>query len=192
MIDVIWIILILFSAAFSFFFGSTDSFIKGISEGAGDAVSVVIAMCGIMGFWGGITELSERAGILDKLKKLLNPVICKLFPEYSRNPKISGLIASNIAANICGLGNAATPLGIEAVESMGKRGDSPDREMIMFVLINTASLQLIPSNMAALRSSYGSERPYIILIPVLLSSLASLIVTVPLCKRLTGGKRWKK
>lgn len=182
MIDVIWMVLIVTAIVFSVFTNNTSNTVTAISDGAKKAIELSLFLMGNMAFWLGIAQIAEKSGLLKKLGKLLSPIIDKLFPKFKNNNDVKNKITANITANMFGLGNAATPLGISAVNTIDDNGIYPSKEIILFVVINTASLQLIPTNMAALRSAYGSRNPFSILGCVLISSFGALVVSIALCK----------
>lgn len=153
---------------------------------SGEAVELVISLCGIICFWSGIMRVAERAGLVDKLARLLSPVVGLLFKGVKRGGRAAGLITMNLAANILGLGNASTPLGLAAMkaiaEESGDSSDSATDDMIMLAVLNTASLQLIPTTAAALRAANGASRPFEILPCVWIVSAYSVILVVTSAK----------
>lgn len=158
-----------------------------VLEGAGEAVTLAISLCGIMCFWCGLMKVAESAGIVEWLARLLSPVLSLLFKGLKRGGRAMQLISMNITANILGLGNASTPLGISAMQAIAEEehaGTSASDNMIMLTVLNTASLQVIPATAAALRSSAGSERPMEILPAVWIVSAYSAVVTVAAAKLL--------
>lgn len=157
---------------------------SAVMDGAKDAVELSIFLLGSMCAWLGFLRIAEESGLSGLLAKLLSPMIDRLFPEYRNDEEIKGKICMNLSANILGLGNAATPLGLAAMTAMAKRreGDAPTRGMILFVVFNTASVQLLPVNMAAMRASCGSLAPFSILPQVWLTSFGALFVSVVFCK----------
>ena len=159
-------------------------------EGAQNAVEFSILLLGSMCVWLGFLQVAEESGLSRLFARLLSPVIRRLFPEYGQDLEIPGKISMNLSANLLGWGNAATPLGLAAMEAMKKKnpGQTPTRGMILFVVMNTASLQLIPMNMAAMRAANGSVEPFGILPEIWLTSAASLAVSLAACKLLE--RRW--
>ena len=153
-----------------------------------------IFLLGSMCAWLGFLKIAERAGLTNLLAQGFSPIIDRLFPDYRGDEEIKGKICMNISANLLGLGNAATPLGLSAMKAMAERspGDAPSRGMVLFVVINTASLQLLPVNMAAMRASCGSAAPFGVLPEIWLTSLGALITAVTACKllerRIYGGR----
>lgn len=126
-------------------------------------------------------EIAKNTSLINKLTNMLRPIIKRLFPELKNNEKANQEISINVIANILGLGNAATPLGIKAMKTMqqeNKRKDELSNSMMMFILLNTASLQLIPTNVIAIRTSLGSNNPTSIIIPIWISSVVAAIVGI--------------
>ena len=145
-------------------------------QGADRAVSFCIELCGGICLWSAVLELMERCGLTARLSGLLRPVLCRLFPESARHEDVLAAISENVSANLLGLGNAATPAGIRAARGMARLspGNRASDELCRFVVLNTASIQLIPSTIAALRASLGAAEPFDILPAVWLSSALSL------------------
>lgn len=146
-------------------------------EGAQAAVQFCIGLAGGVCLWSGVMELAERCGITAALKRLLHPILQRLFPASSAEPEVLSALTENISANLLGLGNAATPAGIRAAQGMaalGERGSARD-ELCLLVVLNTASLQLLPVTVAALRAMNGAAAPFDIIPAVWLSSLASIL-----------------
>ena len=185
MLAYIWLFMIIVSLVCSAVTGNIDNLALGISEGADKAIKLLLSMAGVMCLWTGIMNIGDKSGLTNCIAKLLSPVLGKLMPEYRQNSSVMSSVAANVTANFLGLGNAATPLGIKAMKEMTAAGDKCDkanRSMIVFVVINTASLQLIPSTIAALRQAAGSTQPYSILPCVWISSAAALAVGITAAK----------
>lgn len=159
-----------------------------ILQGAQAGVELAVSMAGAVCLWSGIGRLMEAAGITGVLSRLLKPVLHRLFPSTVNNETLAGTVSANICANFLGLGNAATPMGIQAVRKM-KRGDSATDELCRLVVLNTASIQLIPANVAAVRSALGCSTPFDILPAVWVTSLCSAGLGVAAAWIL--GKVWK-
>ena len=131
-----------------------------------------------MCLWNGIMQIANNTKIIDTLSRILKPLIKFLFPELKNNKKIQKEISMNMIANILGLGNAATPLGLKAMESMNKENNHKDKlsnSMMMFIVINTASIQIIPTTVIAIRNSLGSENPSTIVFPVWIATVFAAI-----------------
>lgn len=163
---------------------------------SGEAVELVISLCGIICFWSGIMRVAERAGLARKLARLLSPIVGLLFSGVKRGGRAAGLITMNLAANILGLGNASTPLGLAAMkaiaEESGDTSDTATDDMIMLAVLNTSSLQLIPTTAAALRAANGAAKPFEILPCVWIVSAYSVVLVVTSAKLMCRIKRVKK
>ena len=154
-----------------------------ILDKSGEAVQLVISLCGVICFWSGMMRVAERAGLVDKLAKLLSPLVSFLFKGIKKGGKAAGLVTMNLAANILGLGNASTPLGLAAMKAIAEEDGSFDEnaatdDMIMLAVLNTASLQILPATAAALRSANGAAKPLDILPCVGIVSVYSVAVAV--------------
>lgn len=184
MLNAIWFGMIAASVLCAAATGRLGELSGGLLEGAGDAVEFSLLLLGSMCAWLGFLRIAEESGLTRLFAWCLSPVIGRLFPDYRENQDIQGKICMNLSANLLGLGNAATPLGLAAVTAMAKesKGEAPTRGMILFVVMNTASLQLLPVNLAAMRSACGSAAPFVVLPEIWLTSLACLVTGVVCCK----------
>ncbi len=187
LLSYIWVLMIVGSVICSFITGRSAILAAAITEGADKSISLLFSMAGVMCLWTGIMKIADKSGISAGIAGILSPVLSKLMPDYAKDSSALKAVSANITANMLGLGNAATPLGIKAMKEMQKHnrlGDKPNNSMIMFVVINTASVQIIPASTAALRKAAGSTDPYSILPLVWISSalalLAGIIVTAAL------------
>ncbi len=157
-----------------------------VLDRAGEAVALAISICGIMCLWSGLMKVAEEAGAVRLLSKALSPAVSFLFRGLKKGGRAAQLISMNLSANILGLGNATTPLGIRAMEAiqeeesdpLGSPSDTASDNMIMLTVLNTASLQIIPATAAALRSAHGASRPMDILPCVWITSAYSLAAAV--------------
>ena len=152
-------------------------------EGAQAAVELCVSIAGMLCLWTGVMEIMRRSGLSEGLSRLLRPVLSVLFPQVSGDRGVMDSISANVSANLLGLGNAATPLGIEAVRRMERKspGTASDA-MCMLVVCNTASIQLIPTTVASVRAAAGSSAPFDILPAVWLASALSVGVGIAACK----------
>lgn len=166
------------SLIFAMVNGKIPEMSSGILDKSGEAVELVISLCGIMCFWCGIMRVAERAGLMDKLAKLLKPLVNFLFKSTKTNAKAAALITANLAANILGLGNASTPLGIAAMRELSNGSDSASDDMILLAVMNTASLQIIPTTAAALRAANGVTKPLDILPCVWIVSVYAAAISI--------------
>ena len=195
MLGYIWLFMISASVVCAFMTGRMDNLASAVTEGADKGVKLIISMAGVMCLWTGIMNIAEKSGLTKIISHILSPVLSRIMPDYRPDSNALQAVRANITANILGLGNAATPLGITAMKEMQKNnrlGDKPNSSMIMFVVINTASVQLIPASAAALRQAAGSTDPYVILPYVWISSLCALSIGVAaamICSRLSGRRK---
>ena len=159
-------------------------------EGAGAAVDLCLAMAGVLCLWMGVMEIMKRSGLSAGLSRLLRPLLGRLYPEFARDREVMDCISANVSANLLGLGNAATPLGIQAAQKMSRRrpGVACDG-MCMLVVCNTASIQLIPTTVAGVRLAAGCETPFDILSAVWLASAISVCVGILAAKVL--ARLWR-
>lgn len=184
MLNYIWFAMIAASLICAAMTGRLPELSDAVMDGAQSAVELSIFLLGSMCAWLGFLKIAEKSGLTKLLAKALSPIIDRLFPEYKNDENIKGKISMNVSANLLGLGNAATPLGLSAITAMNEKanGSAPTKGMILFVVINTASVQLLPINMAAMRSACGSEAPFGILPEIWVTSFASLAVGLMFCK----------
>ena len=178
MMNYIWAAMILGAYAYSFFAGTTQAVTESIFAGAGKATELVFSLLGMMCLWTGLLEVAEKAGITKKTERLLSPITKWLFPSLPDESPAKSAIVMSITANLLGLSNAATPLGLAAMAHLNRRNLTPHAasdEMCMFVVINTASITLIPTTLLTLRTAAGAAAPFEILPPVWLCSLLSVL-----------------
>ncbi len=186
MLNKIWLSMMSASLLYSFANGTyTETLQAGISS-CGDTLNLLLVMLGILCFFNGLMKIAEQCGITNAVAKLLSPLLCKLFPDVPPDSAAFGAMTMNITANLLGLGNAATPLGISAMEKLQAYQKTPGRAthaMCLFVIMNTASIQLIPSTILSLRMTYGSQNPYGILFPMWISSFLGLLAGILAAKQ---------
>ncbi len=164
--------LVLVSLVFSWLTGRGEALSGAVMQGAQSGVELSIAMAGAICLWSGVGNLMAQVGLTDRLARCLQPVLHRLFPSTRRDPLLAGDLSANICANFLGLGNAATPMGISAAKRMAQ-GSTASDELCRLIVLNTASIQLIPANVAALRTSLGCATPFDILPAVWITSLCS-------------------
>lgn len=185
MMNYIWGILMILSVVCALMTGRINQLSDSVLTGAAESVKFVISILGMMAFWTGIMKIAEESKVTDILAKILSPILKVLFKEKNTSSSAFKAICMNITANLLGLGNAATPFGIKAMKEMQKSNPHPDtatNSMIMFIIVNTASLQLIPTFLCALRQQHGAENPLNILPILWATSVISLIVGVCVTK----------
>ncbi|MCA1039750.1 spore maturation protein [Bacillus infantis] len=178
MVNIIWVAMTVIGIVFAIFNGTMAEVNEAVFSGAKEAVTLCIGLISILVFWLGMMKIAEDAGLLKKLAFLFRPVVTRLFPDVPKDHPAMGYILSNMMANMFGLGNAATPLGIKAMEQLkalngGKTEAS--RSMITFLAINTSSLTLIPTTVIAIRMNYHSASPTEIVGPTLIATFCSTL-----------------
>jgi spore maturation protein A len=178
MINYIWVFMTIFGIIFAMFNGTMEEVNKAVFQGAQEAVTLCIGFISILVFWLGIMKIAQASGLLDLLARVFRPIVRKLFPDVPDQHPAMGYILSNMMANMFGLGNAATPLGIKAMEQLKKLNGDKDvasRSMITFLVINTSSLTIIPTTVLAFRMNYDSVSPADIVLPTLIATICSTI-----------------
>lgn len=193
MLNYIWCGMILLSFAVAVFTGKIDAVTNGAMEGAAAAIDTCIGLLGSMCLWTGLAKIAENSGLVEIFAKLLRPITKIIFPKLKSDSMALRAIVMNMVANLLGMGNAATPLGITAMKELDKlnRGkQTASNEMCMLVVINTASIQLIPSTVISLRQMYGSANPTEIVVPVWLCSICSVIMGVAAAKFFEKRSKW--
>lgn len=194
MVNFIWVMMTVIGILFAIANGTMENVNKAIFSGAKEAVTICIGLISVLVFWLGLMNIAKAAGLLNGLSKLFQPLVTKLFPEVPKDHPAMGFILSNMIANLFGLGNAATPMGIKAMEELKKLNNnenSPSRSMITFLAINTSSITLIPTTVIAIRMNYGSEAPTEIVGTTLVASFFSTIAAI-LIDRYFYYRRMKK
>ena len=185
----IWTGIVFVSILCAFLSGSGAALAAAALQGAQAGVTLAVSMAGAVCLWTGVGRLMEKTGITELLSRLLRPLLHRLFPGTKRDPALARDLSANICANFLGLGNAATPMGISAARRM-KRGDTASDELCRLIVLNTASIQLIPANVAAVRSALGCSAPFDILPAVWITSLCSAGLGVAIACLL--GKVWRR
>lgn len=192
--SVIWLCMLALSLFCGLLFGAEDLG-RAAMEGAGKAVSLCVSLAGSLCLWSGFAALLERSGLQAGLARLLSPLLGRLYPTARRDPETMGALSANVTANLLGLGSAATPPGIAAVRRMQAlaHSDAATDEMCRLIVMNTASIQLLPTTVAALRGSLGAAAPFDILPAVWITSALSVsagLLSAALLRRVWGG--WEK
>ena len=185
MINYIWFAMIFFGIIFALFTGNADKITEAIVGGSNNTVNFVIELTGIMCFWCGVMKVAEKSGLTKILAKILRPVLKVLFKDAAKDEKALGAIVMNLTANMMGLSNAATPFGIKAMEEMdriNKKSSIASNDMALFLVMNAACIQLVPTTIISIRAAAGSQNPGIIIIPAIISTGVALIVGIVCCK----------
>lgn len=192
MMNYIWGFMVIISFVISAIRGNVSEVTAASLEGAKEAITTIIGLLGIMCFWTGLTRIAEKSGLTAFFETALRPLTHKLFPKLPKNSPAMTAISMNMTANLLGMGNAATPLGLKAMEELNKLNkfrDTASDEMCTFAVINTASIQLIPSTIISLRQMYGSQNPGEIILPVWICSILALVAGVTVSKILEKRSR---
>ena len=185
----IWGSMVLVSVAFALLNGSAGTLGTAALEGAEAAVQLCLRLAAPLCLWAGVNALLERGGALRALARLLRPLLGRLFPTARRDPEAAAALTANVSANLLGLGNAATPAGIAAAKRLSDGSGTATAELCRLVVLNTASVQLLPTTVCSLRASLGAAAPFDILPAVWLSSLCSVAVGLAAARLLE--KRWR-
>lgn len=183
MINKIWGIFILVGILFTLFFGEISSLNDTILTSASTGVNMVLELLPILVLWSGLMKIAEKSGVLENISRVFRPLLSKLFPSIRRDSKALGYITSNIVANALGLGSAATPFGLKAMEEMQKENKDKRQAsdgMITFLVLNTSGVTIIPTTVIALRLMHGSTNPEEIILPAILATLCSSVAGLTL------------
>ena len=189
MLNLLWAGMIIVGILYGAFNETMENISNAALESAKEAVNLCITMLGVMGVWVGLMKIAEKAGVIKGMTRILMPFAKFMFPRVDKDSKAMEYMCTNMAANILGLGWAATPAGLKAMEELsklnrasGKPAHIASNEMCVFLVINISSLQLIPVNMIAYRSQYGSVNPAAIIAPAIIATCIGTLVAVIFCK----------
>ena len=186
----VWTGMVIFSLIFGTVSGNLDAVANAALEGADSAIQLSLSMAGILCLWSGVMEVMNACGLSNGLAKLFQPLLCRLFPCASRDKSTLAALSANLSANLLGLGNAATPLGVQAASKMARGcGGIASDELCLLVVLNTASVQLLPTTVASLRAAAGCKTPFDILPAVWFASILSVTVGLATARLLSqrGG-----
>lgn len=178
MVNLIWVAMTIIGVLYAMINGTMEAVNKAVFDGAKMAVTICIGLLSVLIFWLGLMRIAEEAGLLKKLVAIFLPLIKKLFPDVPKDHPAMGFILSNMMANFFGLGNAATPLGIKAMEHLKELNggkDSASRSMITFLALNTSAITLIPATVISIRMTYNSANPTDIVLVTFIAQLLSMI-----------------
>ena len=185
MINYIWFVMIFLGLIVGIFTGNGEGISNAIIGSIDSTVSFIIGLVGLMCFWCGVMKVAEKSGFTEKLAKLMKPILKLIFKESAKDEKALGAIVMNITANMMGLGNASTPFGIKAMEEMDRLNNEKGRasnDMALFLVLNAACIQLVPSTVLSIRAAAGSTNPGVIILPAIISTGTAAIVGVICCK----------
>ncbi len=181
MMNYVWPVMIIFAFIASIITGNMAALSSAVIQGGQDAVQLLLRLVAMLCLWGGIMETAEKAGLTAAFSRLLSPALKLIFPRLKKNEYALEAISMNITANVLGLGNAATPLGLEAMRRLQQLNPDASKasdEMVVFVVMNTAAMHIIPTTVATLRGQYGSQSPMTIMPASMLTSACALTVAV--------------
>lgn len=185
LLNIVWPIFIVISFTFAIFSGNLDALNTSIFESTQEAMTLCITLLGTMCLWNGIMKIASETTLMKKLTHLLTPIIHFLFPELKEDTETKNVISMNIVANILGLGNAATPLGIKAMKAMQEKNENKEvltNSMATLIVLNTASIQIIPTTVIAIRSSLESCNPTSIIFPVWVATICAAVAGITATK----------
>lgn len=180
MVNIIWASMAIIGIVYAMINGTMSEVNEAIIESAQSAVTLSFGLISVLVFWLGVMNIADKANILKKIASVSKPIILKLFPEIPKEDPVIGYIMSNITANIFGLGNAATPMGLKAMERMKELSNSStaSRSMITFLALNTSGLTLIPTTVIAIRMQYGSVSPTEIVGTTIITTIVSTLAAI--------------
>ncbi len=185
MMNYIWIAIIFFSVITAVFKGTANELSNGIITSGNTAVDLCLSLLGTFCLWNGLMNIAEKSGLSQAFAKLTAPILCKLFKGLKKDSDAILPISLNITSNFLGLSNAATPIGIEAMKKLAKENTgktTPSNNMVLFVVMNSAALRLIPSTVASIRTNHGSMNPLEIIVPSVITSICALTVGITMTK----------
>ena len=185
MINYIWFGLIFLGTIVSLLTGKGGDISATIVNSADNTVKLITSLIGIMCFWCGVMKVAEKSGLTEKLAKIMRPVLKLLFKEASKDEKALGAIVMNLTANMMGLSNAATPFGIKAMEELNrlnKSSNSASNDMALFLVLNAACIQFLPTTVISIRAAYNSQNPAIIIIPAIITTGVASVLGVVYCR----------
>ena len=185
MINYIWFVMIFLGLVVGIFTGNGEGISNAIIGSIDSTVTFIIGLVGLMCFWCGVMKVGQNSGFTEKLAKLMKPILKLIFKDAAKDEKALGAIVMNITANMMGLGNAATPFGIKAMEEMDRLNTekgTASNDMALFLVLNAACIQLVPSTVLSIRAAAGSSNPGVIILPAIISTGVAAIVGVNCCK----------
>lgn len=185
MINFIWFFILAFGIIFGVINGGGDLISKAIISSSDSTVQLIIKLIGMMCLWCGVMKIAEKSGLTEKLAIILRPIIKFLFKDGGKNEKAVGAIIMNLTANMMGLSNAATPFGIKAMEELNKSNankDTASDDMALFLVLNAACIQLIPTTVISIRAAMGSKNPGAIILPAIITTATAALVGIISCK----------
>ena len=194
MLNYLWGFMIVIGILYAAFTGNLPAVTNAALDSSKEAITLCITMMGVMSLWVGLMRIAENCGIIRAAARMLNPLLRFMFPNIPKEHKANEYISTNIIANVFGLGWAATPAGLKAMESMGELNNHSkvaSKEMCTFLILNVSSFQLIPVNMIAYRSQYGSANPAAVIVPALIATTLTTLCGIVFAK-IMGSKSGRR
>ena len=185
MINIIWFFILSFGICFGVLGGRGEEISKAIILSSDSTVKLVISLAGIMCLWCGVMKIAERSGLMGRIAKIMKPILKILFKKAARDEKSIGAIVMNLIANMMGLSNAATPFGIKAMEELkrlNERKDEASDDMSLFLVLNAACIQFVPTTVISIRAAVGSKNPAETIVPGIIATSVAAIVGIICCK----------
>ncbi|MBX4266087.1 nucleoside recognition domain-containing protein [Clostridium estertheticum] len=185
MINIIWFLILTLGIIIGMLTGKGEIVSKALVSSTSSSVELVMGLVGMMCLWCGIMKIAQKSGLTDKLAKVLRPILKMIFKETSKNNKVMSSITMNLTANMMGLSNAATPFGIKAMEEMQKiniEKDTASNDMALFLVLNAACIQFLPTTVISIRAAYNSQNPAIIIIPAIITTGVASVLGVVYCR----------
>ena len=185
MLNIFWPVCIVISIIIAIITGNVNNINNSVFESTESAVKLTMTLIGTMCLWSGIMEIAINTSLIEKIKKILKPIMRFLFPKINSKDKEYQEICMNIISNLLGLGNAATPLGLKAMKTMQEKNENKDKltdSMAILIVLNTASLQIIPTTVIAIRTSLGSSDPTRIIVPVWIATMSAAVAAITATK----------
>lgn len=186
----VWTGMILLSMIASLALGNGAALAAAVPKGSQAGLELAVSLAGSICLWCGVGKLMEKTGLTHMLSRLFSPFLSRVFPSFRKDPVLAGHLSSNVCANFLGLGNAATPMGIQAAQRLAKGKETATDELCRLIVLNTASIQLIPANVAAIRAGLGADSPFDILPAVWVTSVVS--AGMGLLAAWYFGRLWRK
>ena len=185
MINIIWFLILSLGIIIVIVTGKAEILSKAVISSTASSVELVIGLVGMMCLWCGIMKIAERSGLTDKLSGVLRPILKIIFKQSGKNKKAMSSITMNLTANMMGLSNAATPFGIKAMEEMQKGNsekDTASNDMALFLVLNAACIQFLPTTVISIRAAYNSQNPAIIILPAIIATGTAAALGIVYCK----------
>ena len=185
MINIIWFLILFIGIVIGMLTGKGEILSKAVVSSTTSSVELVVGLVGMMCLWCGIMKIAEKSGLTDNLAKMLRPILKIIFRETGKNQKAMSSITMNITANMMGLSNAATPFGIKAMEEMQKNNnvkDTASNDMALFLVLNAACIQFLPTTVISIRAAYNSQNPAVIILPAVIATGTAAALGIVYCK----------